>query len=130
MLRRALRAILFAIVTIALWTVARPAMAMPAPFCDDRGATSMAPEPTLVAPDLPVRRAHVTPACNGEDVSLGSAVVPGHTHAPVASSQAEPVLTCVAPTVASASWATCALPPTAQPCADGVTSALERPPRN
>lgn len=129
MLRRALRAALFAIVTIALWTVARPAMAMPAPFCDDRGATSMAAEPMLEAPDVALRQAHVAPACTGEDVSLGSALIPGHAHTSVASSPQDPALATIAPAVAPASWATRTLAPEALPRADGVTSTLERPPR-
>lgn len=129
MLRRALRAALFAIVTIALWTVSRPAAAMPAPFCDDRGATAMAADPTLEAPDVAVRQARLVPSCSAEDVNLGAAVSPGHGRARMLSSAAGPAFVASAFGVAPAGWSTRTLASAAQSRADGVTSTLERPPR-
>ncbi len=129
MLRRALRSLLFTIVTVVLWTVARPAMAMPAPFCDDRGATAIAPEPLLEAPDVAVQRARLAPSCELDDCTLGEAVAPGHAPTPVPPSSAEPALLPAAPAVAPASSSTLTLLPAAQPRADGVSSTLERPPR-
>jgi hypothetical protein len=129
MLRRALRAALFAIVTIALWTVARPAQAMPAPYCDDRGATAMAAEPLLEAADVAIQRAHVAPVCDGQDVQLGAAVAPGHGQPLITSVTADPALPPVTPAVLPASGSPRTFVSVEQPRADGVTSTLERPPR-
>jgi hypothetical protein len=129
MLRRVLRAVLFAIVTIALWTVARPAQAMPAPFCDDRGATAIAPEPLLEAPDVAIQRAHVAPVCDGEEIQLGAAVAPGHAHPILTSSPADPALPPGILAVLPPSGSLRSFVPAARPCADGVTSTLDRPPR-
>jgi hypothetical protein len=129
MLRRALRAVLFAIVTIALWTVARPAQAMPAGFCDDRGASAIAPDPLLEAPDVAIQRARIAPTCDGEEVQLGAAVAPGHGQPPIASASADPALPAATPAVPPASFDLCTFAPVAQPRADGVTSTLDRPPR-
>jgi hypothetical protein len=129
MLRRALRAVLFAIVTIALWTVARPAQAMPAGFCDDRGASAVAPDPLLEAPDVAIQRARIAPACDGEEVQLGTAIAPGHGQPPIASASADPALPSATPAVVPASGSLRTFVPLAQPRADGVTSTLDRPPR-
>jgi hypothetical protein len=131
--RRALRAALFAIVTIALWALARPAMAMPAGYCDDRGATAMAPAPVLEAPDVAVRQARAAqapaPACDGEDTTVGEAVVPGHGAAFFAAAQGEPALPSGAIVVPPASSeSTSSAPEVARP-SDGVTSGVDRPPR-
>jgi hypothetical protein len=128
MLRRALRAALFTIVTVVLWTVARPAMAMPAPFCDDRGATAMAPEPLLEAPDVAVQRARAAPACDGEELMLGMTAAPGHS-TPMVASSGDPALPATTPPVAPADFVTLPPLPVAQPRADGVPGTLDRPPR-
>ncbi len=129
MLRRALRAVLFAVVTIALWTVARPAQAMPAGFCDDRGASAVAPNPLLEAPDVAIQRARIAPTCDGEEVQLGTAVTPGHGVLVIASASADPALPSATPAVLPASGSPRTFVPQAQPRADGVTSSLDRPPR-
>ena len=129
MLRRTLRAVLFAIVTIALWTVARPAHAMPAPFCDDRGATAIAEPPLLVAPEIAVHRAIAAASCDAEDLVLGAAVAPGQGDAPASAAQSEPAVPPAAPVVAPAECSSASVATDVLPVADGVRSELERPPR-
>ena len=48
--RRLRRIVLFVATTATLWLVALPAFAS-GPLCDDRGATRIAPNPTLVTPE-------------------------------------------------------------------------------
>jgi hypothetical protein len=129
MLRRTLRAALFTIVTVVLWTVARPAMAMPAPFCDDRGATAIAPEPLLEAPDVAVQRARIAPSCELDDCAMGAAVAPGHAPTPIPSASGDSALPVASPAVCPADSGTLTPLPAAQPRADGVHRTLERPPR-
>jgi hypothetical protein len=75
---RILRAMVFASLLLATWTLARPAHAFSlAPFCDDRGATALAPAPALQTPDEAIRRAK-TPACEGDELIFGLAVGPAH----------------------------------------------------
>jgi hypothetical protein len=130
MLRRALRFALFAIVTVAIWTLSRPAFAMPAPLCDDRGATSLAPPPTLQAPELAVLRAPTPLPCD-EDAGLaaGPTLASGHGQHQVPAPQGDPaVVTCAAPLVSSVGEPM-ALPPPAAPSSEGVHYRIERPPR-
>jgi len=62
MVTRVFRTAIFAGVMLALWTLGRPARAATlAPFCDDRGATALAPPPALEAPDEAIRRAAAVP---------------------------------------------------------------------
>jgi hypothetical protein len=75
---RILRAVVFASLLLATWTLARPAHASPlAPFCDDRGATALAPAPALETPDEAIRRAKTSP-CDGDEPLFGLAVGPAH----------------------------------------------------
>ncbi|MDP9036135.1 MAG: hypothetical protein M3O50_15140 [Myxococcota bacterium] len=78
MLRRVLRTVLFAGVALALWSMARPAAAMPAPLCDDRGASAIAPPPTLQAPADAIRRTLVALPCAQGGRPLVAAVTPTH----------------------------------------------------
>jgi hypothetical protein len=50
---RALRPVFALLATLAVWLVASPAFAA-APMCDDRGASGMAPAPTLDTPNASV----------------------------------------------------------------------------
>jgi hypothetical protein len=61
MLGRDARRWLFASVLLALWAFVRPAMAMPAGLCDDRGACAIAPPPSLQTPEASIRRAAPVP---------------------------------------------------------------------
>lgn len=129
MLRRALRYALFAIVTVAIWTLSRPAFAMPAPLCDDRGATSLAPPPTLQEPELAVLRAAPPLPCEEGDLAAGPMVAPGHGEHQAPSPQGDPaVVTCAAP-LASPAGEPMALPPPVAPSTEGVQYRIERPPR-
>ena len=130
MLRRTLRAVLFAIVTVALWTVARPAQAMPAPFCDDRGATAIAEPPVLEAPDIAVRRPRVAGSCESEEHAVGAAVSPGQGEPAPPSAHADPGLPSAGPMVASADRVPESFAPVAAPVVDGVRFPIERPPRS
>ncbi len=48
---------LFASVLLAIWSIVRPAAAMPAGLCDDRGACAIAPPPSLQTPETSIGRA-------------------------------------------------------------------------
>jgi hypothetical protein len=75
---RILRAALFASFLLATWTFARPARASAlAPFCDDRGATALAPAPALEATDEAIARAKTSP-CDLNEPLVGLAVGPSH----------------------------------------------------
>ena len=53
MSRRLVRLVLAAATTLAAWLVVMPARAA-APFCDDRGASTLAPAPQLQAPEVSI----------------------------------------------------------------------------
>lgn len=93
MVTRAFRTAIFVGVMLALWLVGRPAHAATfAPFCDDRGATALAPPPTLEATDEAVRRT-AAPPCDGEAPIFGLALQPAHRVVPTASAAATPAAT-------------------------------------
>jgi len=72
------RAALFASLVLALWTMGRSALAMPAGVCDDRGATAIAPAPSLEAPDVAIRRVRDGASCADRDVAGRERIVPAH----------------------------------------------------
>jgi hypothetical protein len=128
--RRVLRAAIFASFLLAAWTLARPAHASSlAPFCDDRGATALAPAPALEETDAAIERAKTSP-CDGDTPLLGLAVGPSHhgLSAPADDTEsAQPVtLSLFAPRIeASIDFAIRALAPEL-----GVRWRVERPPRS
>jgi hypothetical protein len=129
MFRRVIRYILVSSLALVLWTFARPAFAMPAPFCDDRGASGIAATPALEASDVAVQRARLTTPCPGEDVPLGVAVSHGRPPSAPAAVAAEPVLpTTQAPFVVPPG-SMLDPPPTVDSPRDGERSRIERPPR-
>jgi len=129
MFARAVRLLLASSLALVLWTFARPALAMPAPFCDDRGASGIAPAPPLEASDVAVRRAGTAPACPGEDLPLGVSVTRGRAPTAPALLLADPILpTTHAPLVAP-SGSRLDPPPPADSPQDGERSRVERPPR-
>ena len=84
MFRGVLRAALSVGLMLALWTVSRPAAAaVPAGLCDDRGASAIAPPPSLEAPDEAIQRARAPLPCGGE-LESRVAVSPGHRGAGIA----------------------------------------------
>jgi len=72
----AARLALFVGVVVALWTMGRPALAMPAGVCDDRGATAIAPPPALEATDVAIRRSQALSPCEGAQALVRSTVAP------------------------------------------------------
>ncbi len=124
------RATIFAGVMLAVWTLGRPAHAATlAPFCDDRGATALAAQPALEAPDEAVRRAAAAP-CDADAPLFGLALGPAHRIL-------REVLTDAAPAAAGAP-AQLTPPPLDAPFAPvaretppqaGVRYRVERPPR-
>jgi len=129
MFPRAVRYILVSSLTLVLWTFARPAQAMPAPFCDDRGASGIAATPALEAPDVAIQRARATPPCPGEDLPLGVAVTHGRPASAPAALAPDPMLpTTPAPLVAPPG-SLLDPPPTVDCPGDGECSRIERPPR-
>jgi hypothetical protein len=95
MVRAAYRAALFVSVMLAVWAVARPASAAPAPLCDDRGATVVALPPALEAPDIAIERARLSNTCPfswGVDLPLGAGISTYHATAELCASTAEPGL--------------------------------------
>jgi hypothetical protein len=129
MFPRAVRYILVSSLTLVLWTFARPAMAMPAPFCDDRGASGIAAAPALEASDVAVQRARATPPCPGEDLPLGVAI----THSRPASAPAvlavDPALPTARPPLVAPPDTLLDPSPTVECPREGERSRIERPPR-
>jgi hypothetical protein len=65
------RVLLFVAVVAAMWTLALPALAAPAPYCDDRGASALAPPPTLQLPEQGVAPTLLAPpACPLDETTL------------------------------------------------------------
>lgn len=131
MLPRVLRCALFAIVTVAIWTLSRPAFAMSAPLCDDRGATMLAPPPTLEPPEEALLRAPPAPAslCESQGLAATPAASPGHGDHQAPSSQVEAALPVCSTPIASPSGDLIGLPPVDAPSTEGVQYRIERPPR-
>jgi hypothetical protein len=129
MLRRALRAVLVSSLTLVLWTLARPAYAMPAPLCDDRGATAIAPPFALEAPEGAIERARTTVTCPGNDVSFGARIGRAHRGAPGAASAAEPVRPASQTSILPPGCGVLEPPPLVMAPAEGFRFRVERPPR-
>ena len=129
MLRRVIVRLLAASLALALWTVALPAQASNAPFCDDRGASAMAPAPVLEAPDVGVQRAAVPASCPDEEVLLGTTVRAGRVTSAPPTVGGEPVLLpSRAKMVFPRGENLTNLPPVESP-REGVRFRIERPPR-
>jgi hypothetical protein len=129
MLRRVILRLLAASLALAVWTVARPAQATTAPFCDDRGASAMAPPPVLEAPDVGVQRAAVPASCPDEDVLLGTTVRSGRVASAPLTVGGDPLLLPTqAKTAVPPAESMTILPPVESP-REGVRFRIERPPR-
>jgi hypothetical protein len=128
-LRPALRVILSSGLALALWTLARPALAVSAPFCDDRAASAIAPPPALEAPDVGIQRAKVAPACAGEDRPLGTTLRHGRSPSEPGSSGAEPALSPHHLPFIAPPGDTIEPQPISESPRQGVRSRIERPPR-
>ena len=127
-LHRALRFVLATGLALALWTLARPAMAAPAPYCDDRGASAIAPAPVLEAPDVGIERAR-TAACPGDDAPTGAALTRGRIPSAPPSVGSEPVLPVWGAPRAAPPGNRIDPAPVEESPHDGVRWRVERPPR-
>jgi hypothetical protein len=126
---RALRTVLVSSLTLVLWMLARPAFAMPAPFCDDRGASGIAATPALEASDVAVQRARATPPYPGEDLPAGVALTRGRVPTAPAAAVADPFLPTTRAPLVPPSGPRLDPPPTVASPRDGERSRVERPPR-
>jgi hypothetical protein len=130
MIRGVLRAALFASLVLTLWTFARPAAAMPAGLCDDRGATAIAPPPSLEAPDEAIARARApASSCPCEGSEARAAIGPAHHRAPSPSPSAQSALPFSSVVLAPPAEHRLASAPVVDRPGRGVHSRVERPPR-
>lgn len=129
MLRRALRTVLASSLALALWTLASPAMAAPAPYCDDRGASGLAAPPALEAGHVAVGRAHAAPSCPAQDPFFGATLTRGRAPSAPSSVTAEPMLPAAPPVVVAPEHDTLDPPPVVEATPEGVSFRIERPPR-
>jgi hypothetical protein len=142
MLAKALRAALFTGLVLALWTFARPARAdvlapdalardavarSLAPFCDDRGATALAPPPALEPTDEALLRASAPPSDDGGP-SFGASLVAARRVARTRAVELTPVLPSPAIVSPPPIYALVLFERAALPQA-GVRFRIERPPR-
>jgi len=123
------------LLAVALCLVTRSARAMPAPYCDDRAATSMAPPPTMLASETAMRRAPAAPSwiCDdhgGAATTIAPELAPGQGQHQAPSPQADPVLPACAAALAEPAGEPLALPAHAAPTTDGVHCRIDRPPRS
>jgi hypothetical protein len=126
---KVLRAVVFASFLLAAWTFARPAQAaLLAPFCDDRGATALAPEPALEATDEAVSRVK-TSACDENEPLVGLAVGPAHRAATAPSGPVEPARVIRGSPLLRALVGSLDFVTRATPRPRGVRGRVERPPR-
>jgi hypothetical protein len=130
MLRRAVRVAVMLGVVLAVWTIARPASAAVAPFCDDRGASAIAPPPTLESPNDVIQRVRAASKCASDDGdAFRRTFAPMHRLPQPPGPNVEPTLPRTTPTVAPAEGCVLDLdsPPALVP--SGVRFRIERPPR-
>jgi hypothetical protein len=129
MLRRAVRAVLVSSFALVLWLVARPAYAMPAPLCDDRGATAIAPPLALEAPSGVIARARTAASCEGGEQPFGARIGRGRTVAQGFTAAAEPVLPASQTAIVPPEGEALEPSPVVTAPSEGVRYRVERPPR-
>jgi hypothetical protein len=129
MVVRVLRAALFASIMLAVWSFARPALASSlAPFCDDRGATALAPPPALEVPDEALRQA-AAPPCAPDSPLFGLAFDHSHPRSSKTWPSQEPALGVTSIPVARPSGERLEFASHATSPPYGVRYRVERPPR-
>ncbi len=125
-----LRQIFSASVLLALWTIARPVAASPpAPFCDDRGASALAPAPLLEATDVAIQRARSTAPCDAADPVFFASLGPGRSDVAPRFGGAESAIVSCQASLAQPAGDLLAPPSTTLALHYGVRSRVERPPR-
>jgi hypothetical protein len=78
---RWLRTVWLVATALAAWCLVTPARAA-APYCDDRGASAVAPPPQLQAPETTIERTTEPSRCDAVDGLLGAAQDPQEGGAP------------------------------------------------
>jgi hypothetical protein len=134
MLARVLRAVLVLATMFVVLAMARPAYAAAAsaPFCDDRGATALAPPPTLEAPDGAIQRARAEACGLKTDGDAWLAMFRsgrGRADASAASDGAAAAMTAASPAIVAADCVVLPVVETRAAPAAAPGSRLERPPR-
>jgi hypothetical protein len=123
------RLALFVSLVLALWTVGRPAMAMPAGLCDDRGASAIAQVPSFEAPDLAIRRAMAGGSCRDEKLPVHARIVPAHSAFPSLYGTAHYALSVDLFGLEAGPGEAISVDPGAWRPLSGVRGRVERPPR-
>jgi hypothetical protein len=129
-LRPVLRALLASSLALALWTLARPALAASAPYCDDRAASAIAPPPALEAPDVGIQRARVATVCAGEELPFGATLRHGRARSVPSTVGAEATLVLGQPPLVAPPGLPFDPPRISESPGRGVRSRIERPPRD
>jgi hypothetical protein len=114
---------------LALWTLARPALAMPAGLCDDRGASAIAPAPALEAPEIAIRRARVPTVCEGADLPVRATIAPAHRLLVQTLGSADQALPVSRASLRGPVGDCAQLVPCATPSCREIRCRVERPPR-
>jgi hypothetical protein len=128
MFRRVQRAALFVGFVLALWALARPASAMPAGLCDDRGASAIAPAPSLEVPDVALMRTKAT-LCPLDGGPVRATVGPAHRVIAAFSGNSEQALLIGSVLLSPVAGERVELAPCANPILRGIRWRIERPPR-
>lgn len=132
MSRRALRGAFIVGLLTLMSTFARSALASEtqrwAPYCDDRGATAVAPPPALEAPDEAIRRARAS-TCASDELTLHAVATQGHRSGHSFSSDAPQALATETTTLVSPPGETMDAAPVTARAAQGARERLDRPPR-
>jgi hypothetical protein len=127
---RAARVLVALALALAVWAVARPASAAPAPFCDDRGASAIAPPPMIESPTDVLERVRAASSCTSDDgESFRRSFAPMHRLPRPTGPNLEPALprSCVAIVLPGAGEPVAVVKSERSP--DGVRARVERPPR-
>jgi hypothetical protein len=120
----------FVSLALALCTLARPALAMPAGLCDDRGATAIAPAPALQAPEEAIQRASAPASCAGRDGLARATIAPAHRGLASASADPQPAFPVGRVALAAAEGDKIELGRVDDQPLRGMRPRVERPPRD
>jgi hypothetical protein len=126
---RVLAVLAMAGVMLAIW--ARPAFAATAPFCDERGATLLAPPPALPAGDETISRGRAAPCPDATPVAGARFAAPtsGHSVPDAFFDPTDAAAPALPVTLPPASPTASGSPPRSDDATPGVRSRVERPPR-
>jgi hypothetical protein len=129
MSRRLVRLVLAAATTLAAWLVVMPARAA-APFCDDRGASTLAPAPQLQAPEVSIDVGDSDEGCFDGLGQSGNALDEGRAPPIASSPQGFDATLPLAIPIGRASFVVLPAPAASRPAVrPGVQGRVDRPPR-